>query len=80
MLFALEDSLENAELNDFFQCLIDAKLLFGQIEDLVHLIAVVGIIVLHVREVNARIRKQLFHLQIHGVDEHLIAKASRHFY
>ena len=80
VLLAFENGFEKEKFHNFLYYLIDAEFIFGQFEYAVHFVAVVHFVVHHIREVNSRVREATAHIQVHGVNEHLVAQPASHFY
>ena len=75
-----KDGFEKHKLHHFFHPLRNAKLRLGKCKHAVHLIAMMGIIMLHIREVDACMGEVAAHAQVERIDEHLVAKTTGHFY
>ena len=80
VLLALVYLLKEQKLNHLFQRLVDAEFRMRQIEDAMHLVTMMNMIVYHVRKVNAHLGIALLHSQIKGVDKHLVTQSACHFY
>ena len=55
-------------------------LVMGQVENAVELVAVVSVVVHHVREVDARRRETTLHAYEESVDKHLVTQSACHLY
>ena len=80
VLLALQNCFEEKEFDDLLGFLIDAELVMGQVENAVELVAVVSVVVHHVREVDARRRETTLHAYEESVDKHLVTQSACHLY
>ena len=79
LLVTFEDGFEKYKLHHFFHPLRNAKLRLGKRKNAVHLITMMGMIVLHIGEVDACMGEVAAHAQVERVDKHLITETASHF-